>query len=89
MTIYRVEHNAEGDWLPAVREDLYDGTNDEVLERTAEFATPEDAEQFIHEIRGLIHCGGSDIDFRVVKQSQPSTDSDAIGLPLGTTGDRS
>ncbi|HMF92653.1 MAG TPA: hypothetical protein VKE96_00085 [Vicinamibacterales bacterium] len=66
---FLVQH-FDGAWIDCVREDLYDGENEAVLMQPAEFDSPEQAEVFIDEVCGLMHCGGDRDHFRIVAVSR-------------------
>lgn len=52
--------------VPCVREDLYDGTNPEVLEQLALFDSRSSAEAFVHDVCGQMHMGGNPDEFQIV-----------------------
>ena len=57
----------DGEWIGCVREDLLDDYDGETAKLPpAQFDTRERAEQFIDDLRGLMHIGGGDTQFRIV-----------------------
>ena len=59
MPLVKVQVNEDG-WHDCVREDI------ERPDLPAEFDTREEAAQFIENLRGLMHMGGGDTEFRIV-----------------------
>jgi hypothetical protein len=64
-TTYRVEVLDGGAWYPCVREDLVEELPTADLP-PAEFPTAAAAEAFVETMRGLMHCGGPGVEFRVI-----------------------
>jgi hypothetical protein len=57
--------DSEGNVL--CRQDLYDGSNNEVFDEPAVFPTKEQAETFVDVVRSMMHMGGYDQDFNIVE----------------------